>query len=503
MTLAMALVFGGEMERVSAGAAADFSATRAWVCGAEAIVRVRFWVLRKNGRTGGCVAVTRLLRGTVTSFVDLSSQHCWLSHRPHEPTTAVTVQSEPFHRHIRPCPIHVTDSSDMRQISTGPGLYCGNAIAKDANYLYECNNGVYNESAYCEYGCFEAKPGIPDACRSNATSTSTSNSSSSSVPAATSTNTAPELFDKFIELSNGSKTPSYVGATFKNVSDTDTSCPFGEGDYCGETVGKDPKMLWTCTGFDGKSVEWKVKENCALGCKAHDDSCHVSPNATCPYGDGLYCGGPLNTTISTPLAHTTLHHLYHCLGGALADLGLCSNGCETTDVGENDFCKPFSHKSDGFRVNAFVLQKIKAHEGFTANFASDDKTPPTQWIGYGHLCLPTISQSDCATIHPPILEDEATALLSKDVKAAEDCVCHLTKTDKLNDNQFGALVDFVLSDSCDTYHLSRTRTAVNRGEFLNVPKMLLSYDTGSPGLQNRHRDQGVMWDTPGTGKAPC
>lgn len=39
MTLAVALVFGGEMERVRAGAAADFSATRAWVgCGAEAIV---------------------------------------------------------------------------------------------------------------------------------------------------------------------------------------------------------------------------------------------------------------------------------------------------------------------------------------------------------------------------------------------------------------------------------------------------------------------------------
>lgn len=67
-------------------------------------------------------------------------------------------------------------------------------------------------------------------------------------------------------------------------------------------------------------------------------------------------------------------------------------------------------------------------------------SPPTQWIGYGHRCLPTISQSDCATIHPPILEDEATALLSKDVKAAEDCVCRFTKTDKLN-GMFSLVVD--------------------------------------------------------------
>ncbi|RUS23535.1 hypothetical protein BC938DRAFT_474991, partial [Jimgerdemannia flammicorona] len=236
-------------------------------------------------------------------------------------------------------------AADMMWLS-GPGYYCGAGIGKDANWLYHCN-GTFVQHTQCKAGCLAAKDGYPDECQNETTSNSHYLGSDNTTTANITTMNITDL-------------PDLKNEIYIHVSDNDTSCPFGEGDYCGELIGKNPKELWTCTGYDGKSVTWTKKEDCPIGftpaskylstlaiqflplnlnhhCHlpnpAHDDSCKVDANTTCPYGDGLYCGGPVNTTAGTFLRNTILHHIYHCQAGVLNDLGLCPNGCETTTIG--------------------------------------------------------------------------------------------------------------------------------------------------------------------------
>ena len=112
------------------------------------------------------------------------------------------------------------------------------------------------------------------------------------------------------------------------------SCPSGDGLYCGGNgVSGDPGTLYACGG--GKLATSQV---CPHGCQkmsaGTNDQCAAAPSgpspASCPSGDGLYCGGNgVSGDAST---------LYQCTGGNLTVAQSCSNGCQKMPAGTNDQC---------------------------------------------------------------------------------------------------------------------------------------------------------------------
>lgn len=93
------------------------------------------------------------------------------------------------------------------------------------------------------------------------------------------------------------------------------TCPYGNGLYCGGNgVTGDPSTLYTCT-----NGTLTVDRVCSLGCQYMknyvNDQCQA-----CPNGDGAYCGGTL--------AKTTSGTLYSCKGGDVAPVEDCSFGCD-------------------------------------------------------------------------------------------------------------------------------------------------------------------------------
>jgi lysozyme len=65
--------------------------------------------------------------------------------------------------------------------------------------------------------------------------------------------------------------------------------------------------------------------------------------------------------------------------------------------------------------------------------------------GFGHDC---IQRLDCKNLHTPLTEAQGHALLVNDLMDYETCVCGLTNSHLLNQNQYGALVSFAYQSGC-------------------------------------------------------
>ncbi|HLK38846.1 MAG TPA: CHAP domain-containing protein [Polyangiaceae bacterium] len=170
---------------------------------------------------------------------------------------------------------------------SGDGLYCGgNGVSGDPGTLYACGGGKLATSQVCPHGCQKMSAGTNDQC------------------AAAPSGPSP------------------------------ASCPSGDGLYCGGNgVSGDASTLYQCTG--GKLT---AAQACAHGCQkmpaGTNDQCAAAPSgpspASCPSGDGLYCGGNgVSGDAST---------LYQCTGGNLTVAQSCSNGCQKMPAGTNDQC---------------------------------------------------------------------------------------------------------------------------------------------------------------------
>jgi hypothetical protein len=53
---------------------------------------------------------------------------------------------------------------------------------------------------------------------------------------------------------------------YMSISNHDQWCPHGEGNYCGEYIGKDPSILWHCSVYNGQA-HWSKQADCSKGCK--------------------------------------------------------------------------------------------------------------------------------------------------------------------------------------------------------------------------------------------
>jgi hypothetical protein len=100
------------------------------------------------------------------------------------------------------------------------------------------------------------------------------------------------------------------------------TCPSGNGLYCGSAVSRDVNTLFRCT--DG---EYVPEQECDNGCE--NNSCIPVPES-CPDSTSLYCG-------QSSLGLNT-NYLYYCQNGSYQLQEPCIDGCETIP-GEDDKCK--------------------------------------------------------------------------------------------------------------------------------------------------------------------
>jgi hypothetical protein len=111
---------------------------------------------------------------------------------------------------------------------------------------------------------------------------------------------------------------NWLGAT--------AGCPSGDGNYCGGNgVDGDSNTLYACSGG-----ALTVVEKCALGCQYNTSGTNDVCNASCPFGDGYYCGG---NGISGD-ANT----LYKCSDGAVTVSEQCTT-CAAQGAGYDDYCE--------------------------------------------------------------------------------------------------------------------------------------------------------------------
>jgi hypothetical protein len=179
-------------------------------------------------------------------------------------------------------PVGVADACNEgapAECPAGNGKYCGAALGKSADKLYQCENGDSWVLEDCANGCHIAPAGQSDYCEPD-----------------------PE---------------------------PEPECPAGNGKYCGATLGESADKLYQCE--DGDS--WVI-EDCANGCHiapaGQSDYCEPPPQAGCPSGNGLYCGATLGLDGST---------LYSCSDGDTSFQAWCAAGCNIAPAGQSDSCK--------------------------------------------------------------------------------------------------------------------------------------------------------------------
>jgi hypothetical protein len=131
------------------------------------------------------------------------------------------------------------------------------------------------------------------------------------------------------------------------------ACPSGNGLYCGDSgKGQNTNYLYQCT-----NGVYKVSLACSNGCQQNSagkiDNCKPASSsntssgtssisapktvASCPSGNGLYCGDLGKGQNAS--------NLYQCTNGVYKVSSVCSNGCQQNSAGKSDSCKASSSSS--------------------------------------------------------------------------------------------------------------------------------------------------------------
>ena len=141
---------------------------------------------------------------------------------------------------------------------------------------------------------------------------------------------------------------------------------------------------------------------------------------------------------------------------------------------------------------------LKQLEGFRARPYNDAAGKLT--IGYGHL----IVRGDGVSKDDILEEVQATGLLKRDVKKAEDCVNECVVT-SINQNQFDALVIFAFNVGNYALQNSTLLQKLNKGDYEGASEQLLRWckvrtAQGAfvelAGLKNRRLAEQKLFNTP-------
>jgi lysozyme len=118
------------------------------------------------------------------------------------------------------------------------------------------------------------------------------------------------------------------------------------------------------------------------------------------------------------------------------------------------------------KLNETGLELVKKSEGLRLEKYQDVAGKWT--IGYGHL----IKKRE--TFDGPITEERATELLEQDLQLAESAVDELVSV-SLNDNQYGALVDFVYNVGKGNFEASTLLKRLNSGKYTAAANEFLKW----------------------------
>jgi hypothetical protein len=220
----------------------------------------------------------------------------------------------------------------------GDGPYCGGSVGLTENLLYWCSGGSYTVQEVCGWGCHVSAVGTADYCEPAPPSMPGMCPSGDGAYCGESVGLTPGTLYSCVA---GTFTPQQVctggcvvappgTADYCGSAPPPTSCPSGDGWYCGETVGMTGGTLYYCVGGS-----YSVDQVCAYGCvvapSGTADYCGSMPPppSSCPSGDGWYCGETVGMTAGT---------LYHCVGGSYSVDQVCAYGCVVAPPGVADYC---------------------------------------------------------------------------------------------------------------------------------------------------------------------
>jgi len=152
------------------------------------------------------------------------------------------------------------------------------------------------------------------------------------------------------------------------------------------------------------------------------------------------------------------------------------------------------------RISQRGLELIKFFEGFRSEAYEDSAGHRT--VGYGHKIRAGESFDS-------ISEEEANALLEKDVATAEFAVSRLVKV-YVNNNQFSALVSFTYNLGGSALAESTLLHELNAGNYAAVPGEIMRWNkatvdgvkTELPGLVKRRTAEQNLWLKPESESAP-
>ncbi|MCJ1441477.1 MAG: hypothetical protein MMC23_001966 [Stictis urceolatum] len=148
-------------------------------------------------------------------------------------------------------------------------------------------------------------------------------------------------------------------------------------------------------------------------------------------------------------------------------------------------------------INAGTLALIEQEEGFRANFYNDQQGEKT--IGYGHDC---VQLQDCGSIHAPITKAQGVALLKKDLKSYESCVCGLPNAASLNANEYGALVSFTYNSGCQGA-ADAWQSLMQQKNFKGICKALPTTNTKGGIVSGRRQQEANLCNKATSAKSGC
>lgn len=157
----------------------------------------------------------------------------------------------------------------------------------------------------------------------------------------------------------------------------------------------------------------------------------------------------------------------------------------------------FTDMNDDMKTSPAGLEFISKWEGCILKPYKDIAGLRT--IGIGHLILPNENFPDGVSI----TKEQALGLLAKDVEKCEVAIKKNVKV-VLNQNQFDALCSFGFNCGTGVYSSSNVATALNTGNYGDVPAALLAWSKAkingvlqvNQGLLNRRKSEGELFMKP-------
>ena len=213
---------------------------------------------------------------------------------------------------------------------TGDGDYCGGPVGLNPSTLYTCKDGVFTEKEPCIAGCHVAAANSPDSCLDPQGGCPEGDGTYCGASLGLLTDALYVCAGGATLLQEGCSAGcnDRPGATDACHPPVVTSCPDGNGLYCGSTLGLNSKTLYDCQ--NGNST---VVENCGVTCvvaaAGSADYCDNGTTTSCPSGNGLYCGSTLGLNSKT---------LYDCQNGNTSVVEVCGVSCVVAAAGQADYC---------------------------------------------------------------------------------------------------------------------------------------------------------------------